>query len=378
MGSKQPLINAGWVDGFSQSGRHSILISHLVFWFGLGSVLLAAWLPPLRYLYLLTPFLVVMALIAEGRVGMIEEARFYVFFILGGLVLAPLGNKEGLRDLFLAFAGMSVAFLPTVPRVSLWAVVSLVFVATMAFFLMFGHISDMRYFNFMASESALESSSAFYMGAFCVFALYRRQWFLYLFCLLCTVVFLKRIAMLGALAVGVVWLIGEKRSRYLLHPVTMVVANLAIVLVTIAYSLGAFDYYIMHWTHYSANALGQGRQTFLRVPSAEIVDDWIRFVFVGKGPGSAYELTRSVEIGDGEGKTNLHSDLMKIFYEYGFVWYVFLIAVLYSIKSFRAKMLAVFINVLFVTDNSLIYYNLIFFMMAMSKTDPVSPSRKAA
>jgi hypothetical protein len=46
------------------------------------------------------------------------------------------------------------------------------------------------------------------------------------------------------------------------------------------------------------------------------------------------------------------------------------IGVMYSVRSFRAKLLAVFINVLFVTDNSLIYYLLIFYIVMCARIDP--------
>ena len=364
----------GWVDQHGLAGRQSVQVSHLVFWFAFGSALISATLPPLRYFYLLTPFLVIIALLADGKGRMPEEIRMYVVFLLGGLLFSPLSGKEGMRDLFLAFAGISVGLLSSVPRVKLRTIVLASFIGTMAFFAMFGQLKTaIKTFSFVNSQSALESATAFYMGAFAVFALYRRQWLLYAFCLFGTVIFLKRIALLGALAAGVVYLMGEKRTRWLLHPVTMIIVNLVIVMVTMAYALGYFDYYIQHYTNYSANALGQGRQTFLRVPSREVVEHWYRFLFIGKGAGSVYDLTHLTMIMDGSGKINLHSDLMKIVYEYGFLWFMVVIGVMYSVKGFRAKLIAVFINVLFVTDNSLIYYLLIFYIVMCSRVDPDEP-----
>lgn len=363
----------GWIDQHGLAGRQSVKVSHLVFWFAFASALISATLPPFRYFYLVTPFLVVLALLADGRGVFPEEVRVYVFFLLGGVLFAPLGNKEGMRDLFLTFSGISVGFLVSVPRIRLQTIVATTFLGTMAFFVMFGHIKDIVKFNFMASESALESSSAFYMGAFAVFAAYRRRWLLYIFCVLATVLFLKRIALLAALAAGFICLLGERRTRWLLNPLTMIIANLAIILVTIAYALGYLDYYILHYTDYSANALGQGRQTALRQPSSEIVDQWWRFLFVGKGAGAVYDVMHRATMMSSAGKANLHSDLMKIVYEYGFFWYALIIGAMYSVRGFRAKLLAVFINVLFITDNSLIYYLLIFYIVMCCRMDPDVP-----
>lgn len=363
----------GWIDQHGLAGRQSVKVSHLVFWFAFASALISATLPPFRYFYLVTPFLVVLALLADGRGVFPEEVRAYALFIFGGVLFAPLGNKEGMRDLFLTFSGISVGFLASVPRIPLQRVVALIFFSTLAFFAMFGHIKDIVKFNFIGSESALESSSAFYMGAFAVFAIYRRRWWLYLFCLLCTVLFLKRIALLAALAAGAVYLLGERRSRWLLNPITMIIANLAIVVLTMAYALGYFDYFLLHYTDQSANALGQGRQTFLRPPSMVIESEWWRFLFVGKGAGSVYTVMHRTTLLSGVAKVNLHSDLMKIVYEYGFFWYMLIIGAMYSVRGFRAKMLSVFINVLFITDNSLIYYLLIFYIVICCRMDPDVP-----
>ncbi|NBD19461.1 hypothetical protein GTZ97_02075 [Aquabacterium fontiphilum] len=342
----------------------------MVFWFALVAALISATLPPFRYFFLLTPFLVVIALLADGAGKLPEEMWVYVAFLLGGLIFLPLAGKEGMRDLFLAFAGISVGFLASVPKIRLWTIALLTFGSTMAFFAMFGNWRDFLQFDFMASHSPFESATAFYMGAFAVFAVYRRQWLLYLFCLVCTVFFLKRIALVGALLVGLLFLLGEKRTRWFLNPLFMVPANLLVIGLTMAYALGVFDYEIMRWTNQSANAFGQGRQTFLSVPSREIVEEWGRFLVMGKGAGAVYDLTLSVGVMDGADKINLHSDLMKLLYEYGLLWYMVVIGVMYSVRSFRAKLLAVFINVLFVTDNSLIYYLLIFYIVMCARIDP--------
>lgn len=369
----------GWIDQHGRAGRQSVQLSHLVFWFAFGSALISAVLPPFRYFYLLTPFMVIMALLADGRGRMPEEIRMYVVILLGGLLISPLSSKEGFRDLFLVFAGISVGFLGSVPKVSLRAIVLSCLIGTLAFFAFFGDFKAfLRSFSFMGSQSVIESATAFYMGAFSVFALYRRQWLLYALCLVGTIIFLKRIALLGALAVTVIYFMGEKRTRWLLSPLPMIIANLAIVALTMAYALGYFDYVIQHYTNYSANALGQGRQTFLRAPSQEILDQWYRFIFIGKGAGAVYELTSLSMLTDAGVKINLHSDLVKIVYEYGFIWFMVVIGVMYSVKGYRAKLIAVFINVLLVTDNSLIYYLLIFYIVMCARVDPEDPPDRAA
>ena len=99
----------------------------MVFWFALVAALISATLPPFRYFFLLTPFLVVIALLADGAGKLPEEMWVYVAFLLGGLIFLPLAGKEGMRDLFLAFAGISVGFLASVPKIRLWTIALLTF-----------------------------------------------------------------------------------------------------------------------------------------------------------------------------------------------------------------------------------------------------------
>ncbi|MGC4062639.1 MAG: hypothetical protein QM749_18055 [Aquabacterium sp.] len=145
-----------------------------------------------------------------------------------------------------------------------------------------------------------------------------------------------------------------------------------------AYAMGYFDYYFLHYTNQSANAVGQGRQTILRLLSSEMFEHWYRFIFLGKGAGAVYGLTHWSSTLDAAGKIHLHSDLMKLVYEYGFIWSAVVVGVMYSVKSFRARMVAAYINVLFLTDNALIYYLLIFFIIMCSRMDPLDEPAPAA
>ncbi|MGC4062638.1 MAG: hypothetical protein QM749_18050 [Aquabacterium sp.] len=88
----------------------------------------------------------------------------------------------------------------SVPRIKLWTIVLLCFVTTISFFLIFGHLKDLTQFNFMESQSAFESASASTWGLLPCSPLTGAEWGLLLFCIFGTVLFLKRIALLGGRA----------------------------------------------------------------------------------------------------------------------------------------------------------------------------------
>ncbi len=337
-----------------------LLLRNIIFGIGFVLTLLCLTLPFLRYLFFTVPFLVLIAVLADGKIRSGEEARPFLAFVLAGLILSPLGNIEGVKDLFLTFAGISISLLYAIPRLKLWTIFNVFFVGALIYFGFSGAFTGGFNFDIAASESSLESSFAFVFGLLAPFALIEKRYRLLILCILMTFLCLKRIALLGALASCFFVLLGEKKGRYLLNPWLMVPLNLFFLVMLLMYGMGEFDYFIHAYTQQSADQLGMGRQQLLSLPAKEIYAHPEQFIFFGQGPGASYELAQhGIGIGNSE-KVNLHSDLVKLFYEYGLLFFALIIALMYTAKNYVARVGFLFFNILFLTDNTLIYYFLLF------------------
>jgi hypothetical protein len=80
---------------------------------------------------------------------------------------------------------------------------------------------------------------------------------------------------------------------------------------------------------------------------------------MGMGPGQVYDALEGGMAWVGKG--NLHADTLKIFYEYGGVVLTVFIWALYSSRRLGVLLIALYTNVLLLTDNTLIYPFYIFF-----------------
>lgn len=338
--------------------RKQYLFRDIVFSLGFVLAMLCMTLPFLRYLFFFIPFLVVLAILADGKGKVGDEVKPFLAFLVAGVVLSPLANTEGLKDLFFTFAGISVALLAGVPRVRLWTLFQLLFVGAVIYFALGGKFSTDMAYDIAKSESPFESTFGFLFGVLAPFALINKQYRLFFLTLLMSLLCLKRIAVLGALMAAAFILLGEKKGRWILNPVVMIPINLILVGSLLAYGNGSFNYLIYEITGQSANQFGMGRQDLLALPAREIFAHPELFIFGGMGPGSSYDLAK-LSYG-GLGKVNLHSDLVKLLYEYGVVFFMIFIGLMYSAKKYATRAGFIFLNVLFLTDNTLIYYFLLF------------------
>lgn len=345
---------------------NAVLFRNVVFVFGLVLGLLCVTLPFLRYLFFTVPFLVILALLADGKVRFGEEIWPFLAFIIAGLILSPLGNNEGIKDLFFIFAGVSISLLYKIPKVNLWTIFIIFFLGALVFFGLSGALTSGFHFDLANSESSFESPFGFIFGLLIPFALIEKRYRLLILSIVMAILCLKRIALLGAAVACIFVLLGEKRGRYLLNAWVMVPVNLVFVGILLFYGAGEFDYLIHEYTNQSANQFGMGRQELLSLPAKEIFAHPEQFLFWGRGPGASYELSKSGFLS--LAKVNLHSDIIKIYYEYGLIFLSFMIALMYTAKNYAVRVGFVFLNTMFISDNTLIYYFLLFIFIYCVRT----------
>jgi hypothetical protein len=320
-------------------------------------------LPPARYLFLAVPVLVLLVLIGDADARMPEEVMPFFALILMGLVMAPLNNTEGVKDLYLAFCGLCIAFLKDWPKVRLWHIMLALTTAFLVLNGITGGFTTRFHFDVMNSYSSLEGSSSFVFAILVPLAVMRKRYFLALLALALTILTLKRIAILGAGAGIFFALLGERRGKYLLTWPVMLLANVVALGTIMAYSSGAFDTLIADWTGQSANQFGQGRYALQLTAVKEITAEPWKFI-LGQGAGAVYDMTH-VSIWTEAEKILLHCDSLKILYEFGAIFWILFFWAMYRVKSYAAKVGFVVVNFIILTDNVLSYNFFIYYFLIM-------------
>ncbi|WP_430462246.1 hypothetical protein ACQUQU_05505 [Thalassolituus sp. LLYu03] len=212
--------------------------------------------------------------------------------------------------------------------------------------------------SLLGSESTLESHTmAFVFGAFAVYYFGVRSYILFLIALVLVVLSLKRIALLGIFVAILFMMLPFVFGRFLKY--VALVVNLLYVVVCFYITSEDFNDFCMDYMEVSSAYFTQGRSVLY----SYVYDD-VGLSFFGAGSGAVYGALWGT-IADG--KVLLHNDVLKIFMEYGVIvfclfWYAF-----YSVKSRLALSIVVYLNVLFMTDNVLIYVFVMFFALLLMK-----------
>ncbi len=165
----------------------------------------------------------------------------------------------------------------------------------------------------------------------------------------------KKIAFIGLVLVFLIWCLPKRRQKMVVNLPVIISVNILALMLIILFSRGTFDELIMNIFDMSANALSMGRQTLYANVSYEITRDLGSFFFMGMGLGTTYSFVAEY------GAANLHSDMLKIFSELGFLVFIAFICLLYRVATPESKLLAMYLNIIFLSDNILIYVSVMFF-----------------
>lgn len=344
--------------------RDRLHLRSMVFWasFFLGMLCLA--FPPFRYLAYAVPVLTLLACLADAQVTVEDEVKPFLVIIAAGLLLGPLAIGEGWKDLFFIFAGMSVALLPSIPRLSLGLIFFWLVVGFAYLYGVWGDFSGGLRFDFMESLSSFEGNFSFVFAVLVPFSVAARRYVLAAACFVLAVLTLKRIAIVAAVVATLFVLLGPKRGRLLLNPPVMLAVNACVLALNMLYTFGDLDWFIKYFTGQSANQFGMGRQSLQwYVVDGLVNSPWQSLL--GHGMGAVYEAAQR-GFGAYE-KVNLHSDLMKLAYEIGYVFTAVTIWFMYSSRHYMLRVGFLFVNVMFFTDNTLIYFFFTFFFFLIMR-----------
>ncbi len=205
--------------------------------------------------------------------------------------------------------------------------------------------------------SDIETGMAYNFGLLTIYFVMTRKVKYSIAGFLLTVFSFKRIGVLGLLIALISIFVlrssyKEKKNHNILLFV-LVAMNFLAVLLFRQFANGAFDELIATQFDMTSNELTLGRQALF----SSIFDN-MDPSFFGVGLGNIYqEITSSFE-----GLDELHSDILKSFFEFGVVGFFIWIFVFYrvNIKNLGMLALTIFMNVLFLTDNVFIYFYVTF------------------
>jgi len=301
--------------------------------------------PRYRYLIGLSSFYFLVC--SVNLVKGFSNPRFYqeFYFVLSPLLFALLlfylrPAKNYLRAVYLLFWGITAAFIAE----------------KFPFFLDELRHPSILVDAFLTSELPTESNYAFEFGLFAIVFLERRNKTYSLLSLLFLLLSFKRIA-IAAVFIYVVLALFRKLFGQSFNPANrkglIFLTNCLVVGVLFLFFSGTFDEMIENTFGVSSNFLTQGRYNIYQ----DIFHHFGHIDFLGFGLGAINTFLSNT----GYELVNLHSDVLKVFFELGPVAFVFWIYFFYKwSNSFLSTCLAIYINVLFLTDNVFIYFDVMF------------------
>lgn len=345
-------------------------VDALALWLVLGLTLLAALDPALRHLkYLpLVAMPVLFVLSARRELQNVAALYPYLLLVVFTALLGFSAHKAGWRDalFILAYCLPFLLFRPV--RLPMVWVNSAVF----AVYLLATLISGQYRLNFSWVKSATfaESAMSFVAGLFLLYWLTQKKdrsfWLMLVLNSVFLLLSMKRAALLGLMVAALVLAMPALYRRYLLHPALMVALNLALIAAFVQLGTGALDGWarekgvVLRCLPEEAQCFDatNGRLALIQDIAEEMHDTPQAFILRGKGPGANYQMMKSVESQGG----NLHNDMMRIAYEFGWLLFAGFIYLMYRCREPLALAFAAYLNVVFYFDNVLIYTGVMVFV----------------
>lgn len=288
---------------------------------------------------------------------------FLTFYAVFGLLRS---NQYGVDDLiFLTSAFCIFLFIEDV-EINL----KRVFVCFALCFFVYGLTNYKNVqFSIVGSSSPFESIFSFVFGLFFVYFFHRKNKPFYFLALLLTVVAMKRIAIMGCLFVVLVNYMPVLKEYIYKSKFIGVFANGVVLVLLVLLGTGLLNEIIKRFTGLDVTFLTMGRNIIFEGASYRYLNNFNTFLF-GSGAGSSYLLAAA---NIDEIKVNLHSDVFKIAIEFGSIFFILFFALLYKPSNRLCVSLALYLNILFLTDNVIsytvvmIFYFLICYVACLEK-----------
>lgn len=213
----------------------------------------------------------------------------------------------------------------------------------------------------LASETSSGETNMlpFLFGFFTLFWVIKKNWFYAGVNILFSIFAFKRIAIIGIIIGLLYWLLPSGIKDVIKKIQLPLFANLSLLVFFLLVASGAFDEIVREMTGLSIGHFTQGRSTFFELvyPPLERMD--AKVISIGIGQGQLVELLFT-RLGE---RQLFHNDLVKIFVENGIIVYILFFYYLYRRKNHGQMLMAIYLNLLFITDNTVIYTPVIFLFL---------------
>jgi hypothetical protein len=216
--------------------------------------------------------------------------------------------------------------------------------------------------SFLKSETSMTESNIFpfIFGFFAIFFLKNGEKKLFILSFLLTILTFKRIVFLSLVISLFIYLTRLDRSRIL--PYIFVLGNFLWILISYFVTTDLFYDISMEISNLPPAHLTQGRSTVY----AFLFDNFKQNPVINSFFGAGATQTRIILERLDAGIDLIHNDSLKIFIDYGIP--VFILFFFKLIKNNKgAVIFSVFLNILFFTDNTLIYAPVLFLFLLLSE-----------
>lgn len=245
-----------------------------------------------------------------------------------------------------------------------WGLVISYFIITHQHFLLFFNREIVN--PFTVSFWATEHLSSFLFGLFCLYFLNNRNWKYALLSLALTILAFKRIALGGLLVASCFWLIEpwfkwffKRKTRMLTLIVLANVIGLSLLFWIMDYE--SLDQFAIQHFGRSVQGLTSGRAKTFSV----LIEELGGLSFFGYGLGKCADVLETIN----HYEILPHSDILKLVLELGPLPFIAWLIAFYwpFLKTPRALIFPIYMNILFFTDNTFIYFEVltVFYLLAI-------------
>lgn len=210
----------------------------------------------------------------------------------------------------------------------------------------------------------LEDNFSFVFGMFVIYFVLKKDYSRAAIAFLLVLISLKRIALLGVCISSIMLFIPHFFRRYLLSSYFLVGLNVIGLFISCMFVLGSFDQLIWHYFDVHPAALSSGRYEIQKLAAQTLASDWQGFIYTGVGPSGALAFS-AASFGQ---EVLMHNDVIKLCLEFGLLYFLLFFFLLYHKLNDHQKIFAIYLNITFYTDNTLIYAGVLFFYFSLSYT----------